>query len=141
MCFRKRVIAFMIDIAILMIVYMLVSIIPFYDDYILDSSDLNKYYYLIYLICLLIITLAFVCKDMIAGQSIGKRIMKIKIVNENGNIPNKIQIIIRSITFLIWPVEAFLVLMDKKRLGDRLARTNVIECEQIKEYNLPKRTR
>ena len=53
--------------------------------------------------------------------------MKIKVVDSGGNSPNIFQLFIRNITFYIWPIEALLVLFDKKKIGDRIARTNVVE--------------
>ena len=129
MCFRKRILAFIIDIFILALLYMIIGIIPMYDDLILISEDLNKYFYIVFGMALLIITLAFIGKDAINGQSIGKRITKIKVVDDKGYIANIFKCIIRNITIYIWPIEALLVLLDKKKLGDRLAGTNVVECD------------
>ena len=53
--------------------------------------------------------------------------MKIKVVDLNDNKPSLLNLIIRNITIIIWPVEALLVLLDKERLGDRLAKTKVID--------------
>ena len=53
--------------------------------------------------------------------------MKIKVVDLNGNKASLFNLIIRNITILIWPVEALLVLLNKERLGDRLAKTKVID--------------
>ena len=121
--------AFIIDIFISALLYMIIGIIPMYDDLILISEDLNKYFYIVFGVGLLIITVAFIGKDAINGQSIGKRITKIKVVDEKGCIANIFKCIIRNITIYIWPVEALLVLFDKKKLGDRLAGTSVVECE------------
>ena len=66
-------------------------------------------------------------KDIINGQSIGKRIMRIRVVDLNGKKPSLFKLVIRNITIFIWPVEALLVLLDKQRLGDRLAKTKVVD--------------
>lgn len=128
MCFRKRFLAFIIDMILFMVLYMVINIIPFYDDYILTSSNLNKQYYIIYLLCCLILYAAFICKDAKGGQSIGKRIMKIRVVDKNKNVPNILKLIVRNITIFIWPVEAILVLLNKKKIGDRLTKTDVEQC-------------
>ena len=73
------------------------------------------------------IILLFIAKDAINGQSIGKKLMKIKVVDAHGKTPNIFKLIIRNITICIWPIEAILVLLNKKKLGDRLAGTNIVE--------------
>ena len=73
-----------------------------------------------YYIFLLVFMFIYFFKDVINGQSIGKRIMKIKVVDLNGNKASLFNLIIRNITIFIWPVEALLVLLNKERLGDRL---------------------
>jgi len=125
--FRKRILAYIIDATLLEMIFMLINIIPFYDDYILLTQDLCKGYYIIYLVCLLLLFIGFIGKDLINGQSVGKRILNIRVVNENGEVPCVFCLFIRNITFFMWPIEFLLLLLDKKRLGERIAKTNVVE--------------
>ena len=96
--FRKRILAFIIDMFILALLYMIIGIIPLYDDLILVSGDLNKYFYIVFGGGILIITLAFIGRDAINGQSIGKRIMRIKVVDKKGYNVSVFKGIIRNIT-------------------------------------------
>lgn len=114
MCFRKRIAAFIIDMVIVMLFYMLVNAVQIFEDFILHTGSLSKTYYHIYSICLLAVTLAFIGKDVIHGQSIGKKIMGIRVVRNDESSPNVFQLFIRNLTIYFWTVEAILMLADEK---------------------------
>ncbi len=72
--------------------------------------------------------LLLILKDLpFKNASIGKRIMKIEIRKENNEVPSICQIILRNITIIIWPIECLLILLKKKRIGDIICNTKVIE--------------
>lgn len=62
------------------------------------------------------------------GQSIGKKIMKYKAVKEDGSSlkGDFVTSLTRNITLLIPFLDAILVLIDKPRLGDNIAKTKVV---------------
>ena len=124
--FRKRLLAVGIDIAILVLVFMIANIIPIYDDYIMTARDFGRSYYIVYGIILLIIEIGFLCKDVIGGQSIGKKIVHIKVVNEDESKANLLQLIIRNITILIWPIEVIILLLGKRKIGDVISKTMIV---------------
>ena len=126
--FRKRILANIIDVMVADVFFCLIGIFIFYDEYILIEDNLDKIYYVIYLICLLLLFISFLGKDLIKGQSLGKKIIKIRVVNMRGETPNIFLLFLRNITFFIWPMEVFLWLLDKRRIGDIIARTTVVEC-------------
>lgn len=127
-CFRRRALAFVIDIIVFMIVFVFVNIIPFYDDYILLSSDLERKYYVFYAISLLVISILFLGKDLIRGQSLGKKIAKIRVVVKGKGRLYVFQLLLRNITIFIWPIELVLLLLGKQKIGDVLAKTDVVLC-------------
>lgn len=124
--FRKRLLAVGIDIAILVLVFMIANIIPIYDDYIMTARDFGRSYYIVYGIILLIIEIGFLCKDVIGGQSIGKKIVHIKVVNADESKANLLQLIIRNITILIWPIEMIILLLGKRKIGDVISKTMIV---------------
>ncbi|WP_130733622.1 RDD family protein [Flavobacterium sp. J27] len=65
---------------------------------------------------------------LFGGQSIGKKVMKYKAVKEDGTSLNGdfVTSILRNVTLLIPLVDAILVLIDKPRLGDNIAKTKVV---------------
>ena len=61
-------------------------------------------------------------------KSIGKRILKLKIIDKNtGSEANFVKRLIRNITWLLGPTEIVVYLICKERLGDKIAGTHVIE--------------
>lgn len=82
-----------------------------------------------------IVTVIFLCimilKDIFKGASIGKRIFKLYVGNATQPIQpvKKYKLILRNITVLIWPIEAFLLLKNGKRIGDYITNTTVYSQE------------
>ena len=116
---RKRFLAYSIDIFIVfipMFIYTtLLSINPRFFNY----EVFNFFSYVPFGLIMF--------KDIIGNQSIGKRIFKLKVVTLQGQKPNVFQFFVRNILALIWPLEAFmLVILDKPRIGDLIARTKVV---------------
>ena len=67
-------------------------------------------------------------RDNIFGNaSIGKKLLKIKVVKVNGEKINLITSLKRNILFFLWPVEILLIITDNKRLGDMWAKTIVVK--------------
>ena len=116
----KRILAFLIDHIIICFAFVMLGMVQVFV-----KTDFELFWNLYYIFLLAFMFIYFF-KDVINGQSIGKRIMKIKVVDLNGNKPSLFNLIIRNITIIIWPVEALLVLLDKERLGDRLAKTKIV---------------
>lgn len=70
----------------------------------------------------------FTLRDLITGRSIGKRVMKLKIIDaKSGKRANLMQCFLRNITSLIAPVDFIYYHKKGFRLGDRLAGTAVVE--------------
>ncbi|PKV49702.1 putative RDD family membrane protein YckC [Aquimarina sp. MAR_2010_214] len=80
----------------------------------------------------------YFCKDCINGRSIGKRALKLQVVeNLSGNVASPIRCFIRDIFCVIWPIEVIVTLANpSRRIGDMVAGTKVVpfdpELEQPK---------
>ena len=121
----RRILAFLIDELLVMLFMMLLSLVPLnMNTDTLGAVWLDLLYYFALLSCMFIL----IFKDIIGGQSIGKRIMKIKVVDLYDNKPNIFRLILRNITIFIWPVEFLLLLLGKRKIGDILAKTEIIAC-------------
>ena len=69
-----------------------------------------------------------VIRDIIGKKSVGKRILKLKIIDKStGNEANFKKRLVRNITWLLGPVDVIVYLFSNDRLGDKIAGTKVIE--------------
>lgn len=68
----------------------------------------------------------FLCKDNINGQSIEKRIYKLKVVDYKEDNLNSIKLIGRNLFAFLAPIEFILLLYYDKRIGDNVIKSKVI---------------
>lgn len=67
-------------------------------------------------------------KDNLFGNaSLGKRILKIKVIKENGDKITVLTSVKRNLLIVLLPLEVLLIITDNKRLGDMWAKTIVVE--------------
>ena len=83
------------------------------------------------LVRMLIITycsmIYFVIRDILGKKSIGKRILKLKIIDKGtGNEVNVLRRFIRNITLLLGLIDILVFFITKERIGDKIAKTNVV---------------
>ena len=120
----KRMIAFIIDwnlsaVPILLFVF-------FFRD-ILITQEPNPLLVIIFVLLTLSMPTICVLRDVIFnGQSIGKRIFKLHIIDETNKLPSKRILIIRNIFFFVYPVDAILLLATNQSIGDMATRTTVV---------------
>jgi RDD family. len=113
----KRLLAFGLD---LMIIVAIVNVL-FLSTFIIKSQFLLQF------LSALMITLLF-CKDCMNGQSIGKRVMKLQVVDSNTeeNI-SAVRHIVRNLFLPLWCIEILILMISKReRIGDYVAKTKVI---------------
>ena len=80
------------------------------------------------LISTLIAFLYLILRDLPSKGSIGKRILKLKIINsETKELATSKQRFLRNITWLLNWIEIIAYIITKKRIGDRIAKTEVVE--------------
>jgi uncharacterized RDD family membrane protein YckC len=84
---------------------------------------------------MLVVFVVYVLKDSIRGMSPGRFILGIAVRNlaDPERIPIISQLFVRNLTIIIWPIEFFVLgfSKQKRRLGDRIAKTIVIRREDI----------
>lgn len=75
--------------------------------------------------------LIYTNKDFLNGRSLVKKMLGFRIINSKTGLPaNFIQCFIRNLTFIVWPVEvAMLLINPTKRIGDYIAQT---QCDTTK---------
>lgn len=75
-----------------------------------------------------------IIRDVLCGgRSIGKRIMKLYIVDEKNQKAAFWRLLLRNITLMIMAIDGIAILTMQRRLGDMLAKTNVEYRPKVKE--------
>lgn len=66
-------------------------------------------------------------KDALLGRSVGKRILKLQVVNiESGEPAGPLKCLLRNITMPFWPIEIIAALINnERRIGDYIAGTKL----------------
>ena len=129
----KRIGAFFIDLIICALIYDIPLLILVVLPTLQGKSTGNNFIMYRTLICTFFAYLLFVFKDVFSFGSIGKKIMKLKIIdsttNENASTSKRI---LRNITWILSFIEFFVYFATQKRIGDRLAKTDVVSIYQNK---------
>lgn len=69
----------------------------------------------------------FLCKDVIGGRSLGKRLQKLQLVRLDGSPVSYTRMVVRNLFIVIWPIEVIMYLANKgQRLGDLVCKTTVV---------------
>jgi len=125
----KRIYAWLIDFLIACIIQAFLVVILFIRPILNNVESINV---LNLMLILLIITCCstsyLIIRDIIGKKSFGKRIMKLKIIDKkNGKEARFNKRFLRNITWILGPFDIILFLVNKERLGDKIAETDVIE--------------
>lgn len=130
--FQKRILSYIIDMGIFMLIVWFLGILMIVSQFVLDGDAIGEVMYYIMRLVSIVSILGVILKDIILRKrSVGKKIMGLKIVTKDGNEPKLYQLIVRNVFSLVWIVEAVLLLLGKERIGDRVAKTIVIEeCDE-----------
>lgn len=132
-----RLLAFIIDLSFLIIT--LFSFIFIYESVLKLSFNT----FVVFLISFYLFTYHFWCEVLFNGQSIGKRIMKIRVVMIDGTSPSIGNYLLR---WLLRPIDISLVggsvgllsmiLTEKsQRLGDHAAKTTVVRLDNLEKIS------
>jgi uncharacterized RDD family membrane protein YckC len=77
----------------------------------------------------------YLCKDILNGRSIAKRILNLQVVdNSTGKAASPIRCFVRNITCILWPIEVLVAIINtSRRLGDRIAGTKLVRFDPTSE--------
>lgn len=120
----KRILSFLIDLFCMAIVYALLRFVVCSDNTFFESLLLTLPFALLF------------CRDSFTGRSIGRKLLNISIVDEKCERPiSPLKALIRNMLLLIWPIEFIILLVNKKRLGDSLVNSKVVEGKITHKVN------
>jgi uncharacterized RDD family membrane protein YckC len=92
--FHRRLFAWIIDVVVLIFyIYVVVQLIETFERSLPDDSEAMWVVVMLFLIPFL--TYHLICEILMKGQSVGKRIMGLRVISENGARPSISQYIIR----------------------------------------------
>ena len=140
----ERIIARVIDYAILLLYFSAVTVVFFKLDTIIDTDDINDGL-LILFVCLVylpVLFYPFICEAFFNGQTIGKRSQKTRVVNADGSQPGIGQLFLRWLLLMIdegfFFVGLIAIMLNRKgqRLGDMAAGTYVIRLQNFDQLNV-----
>lgn len=120
-----RVAAFLVDALTLSILLVLPSSIISYSMAWFGGSD--KAISLVWFITLGVLVISMLLRDGFRGRSIGKQMLGLRLVTPRGDGCGWLRSIVRNALLVLFPIEVFLVLRGRARLGDRVAHTTVTE--------------
>ncbi|HKS22722.1 MAG TPA: RDD family protein [Thermoanaerobaculia bacterium] len=120
-----RIAAFLVDALSISILLILPSSVISYSMAWFGGSV--KAIALVWFAALGVLVLAMLLRDGYRGRSIGKRLLGLRLVTPRGEGCGWGRSVVRNVFLALFPIEAFLVLRGKPRLGDRVARTMVME--------------
>ena len=128
--FDKRVVAFIIDHIIICVLLIPLFIFSTWNDL---TQNPEKMLSLIWPF-VLIIFFVYCMRDLFGGASIGKRAVGIAVKTLTETEITAFQLIIRQLLTFIWPIEVLVILesKDKRKIGDRIAKTDVYEVAKAK---------
>lgn len=115
----NRVGAFFIDYVLILIIGVTAGTV---------AADLNGNVEIMGTVISVVGLVCILFKD-IFGQSIGKRIFKIKIVTDEGQKPVIYKLILRNLTTFIWPIELLAITISESctRLSDKILGLKVVK--------------
>jgi uncharacterized RDD family membrane protein YckC len=142
--FHKRLFAWIIDVVIILGYYYLVfELMALYEakqQANKTADELHSSYNISYMWIIVsapILLYHLICEISLNGQSIGKKLMHIRVISDNGGRPGIDQYLLRwllrtvdfSITFFLGGLISSLVTKHQQRLGDLAAGTIVIDTK------------
>jgi uncharacterized RDD family membrane protein YckC len=118
--FGLRAVAFFIDLIVVTIISILISFLVG-----INSLNDNVILFLIYTFTVFFL---YFNKDLFNGTSLGKAIMKIKVVSLSNKKPSFFQLLFRNLFLILYPLEVICMLIrkDGRRFGDLITKTKVV---------------
>ena len=127
----KRICAFIIDFIIVTVIYEIPFFILVMIPLLKGQKGAVEFIMTIVFLCEFFAYLLLVFKDSFKFGSLGKKILKLKIVERGTNQPASLgKSILRKVTCILSWVEFIVYAAAGKRIGDMLAKTDVVEIPE-----------
>ena len=120
-----RVAAFLVDALVLSIVLILPASLISYS--LAWVGGAIKAIQIVWFVALGVVGLGMLLRDGYKGRSLGKQMLGLRVVTPAGDGCGWWRSILRNAALLLFPIEIVLVLRGRARIGDRIARTTVMQ--------------
>jgi len=120
-----RIAAFLVDALSLAILLILPASVISYSMAWFGGS--MKAITMVWFVALGVLVLGMLVRDGYRGRSLGKQLLGLRLVTPHGDRCGWMRSVVRNAVLVLFPIEVFLILRGKPRLGDRIARTAVTE--------------
>jgi len=102
------------------------------------SDDFYEPPILFFIFVFVLIFLVYGFRDVLKGQSIGKRVLGIGVrdIYDNFAVPSTFRLFLRQVFSFIWFVEFFVLIFssDNRKIGDKVAGTGVYNLREYEEF-------
>ncbi len=142
----RRCIAFWIDMFIITSLAMLITgiisyIISIFIHYSYRIDVFNVAIFYMMNVYMIIAFMLILFKDFTyKNASIGKKLLLLQVLKDNGEIPSKTALIFRNILSFLWPISLIMVLICDKRIEDFIFQTKVVSTIEAEEKSQTKQT-
>ena len=112
----KRLVAFLIDLILVSLFGAVFQICIRYIGYVAGLALVS------------IVFAVFFCRDIFTGRSLGRRICGLSVVDADSFHPvSEFRALVRNLFIVVWPIELVMLFLKKRRLGDIVTHTDVVE--------------
>lgn len=121
-----RLKSFLIDFLFISWAYVILiaATLSFPSSVFQQISEINRSFLVLGASGLMVVYAIF--KDFVYGvQSVGKRIVGLEIINNDGSTPTKITILLRNLFWVFYTIEVLVLLVNGKRIGELVSKTTV----------------
>ncbi len=117
----KRLVAFLIDLILVSLFGAVFQICIRYIGYVAGLALVS------------IVFAVFFCRDIFTGRSLGRRICGLSVVDADSFHPvSEFRALVRNLFIVVWPIELVVLFLKKRRLGDIVTHTDVVEGNIIR---------
>jgi len=120
-----RIAAFLVDALVISILLILPASIISYSLAWIGGAI--KAIQIVWFVALGVVGLGMLLRDGYKGRSLGKQMLGLRVVTPAGDGCGWWRSILRNAALLLFPIEIVLVLRGRARIGDRIARTTVMQ--------------
>ena len=120
-----RVAAFLVDALCISILLILpASIISYALAWV---GGAIKAIQIVWFVAIAVLAVGMLVRDGYKGRSLGKQMLGLRVVTPAGDGCGWWRSVIRNLALILFPLEVFFVLRGRPRVGDRIARTAVMQ--------------